>query len=126
MQRVRLLGDRRGPRARQHVVRHRHPAELLPERPARHLPQIHPAAWFGSFVAVSRVTTDGVLIGSDEFNGSTVWAMDLATGQEVSFGERNSTLWAWRSTKPRGLVSAFTNIAAPGGNSQLPYPEGSG
>ena len=78
------------------------------------LPQIHPAASFGSFVAVSRVTTDGVLIGSDEFNGSTVWAMDLATGQEVSFGERNSTLWAWRSTKPRGLVSAFTNIAAPG------------
>ena len=78
------------------------------------LPAIHPAVSFGSLLSVSRVTSDGVLIGSDEFNGSTVWAMDLVTGQKVSFGEHNSVLWAWRSTKPRGLVSALTNIAAPG------------
>lgn len=78
------------------------------------LPAIHPATSFGSLLSVSRVTPDGVLIGADEFNGPTVWAMDLATGQKVSFGEHYSVLWAWRPTKPRGLVSALTNILAPG------------
>ena len=74
----------------------------------------HPAPSFGSLLSVSWVTPDGVLIGADEFNGPTVWAMDLATGQKVSFGEHNSALWAWRSNRPRALVSALTNIAAPG------------
>jgi Tol biopolymer transport system component len=81
------------------------------------LQAIHPTVSFGSLLSVSRVTTDGVLIGADEFNGPTVWALDLATGQKVSFGEHNSVLWAWRPTRPRGLVSAFSNIAAPGAGS---------
>ena len=78
------------------------------------LPPVQPVVPFGSSLSVSRVTSDGLLIGADEFNGATVWAVDLATGQKISFGEHNSALWAWRSARPRGLVSALTNIAAPG------------
>jgi hypothetical protein len=69
---------------------------------------------FGSLLSVSRVTREGTLIGADEFNGPTLWAMDPATGRKVSFGEHNSALVAWRSSSPRALVSAVTNIAAPG------------
>lgn len=69
---------------------------------------------FGALLSVSRVTPEGTLIGADEFNGPTVWAVDLATGRKVSFGERNSALVAWRSSSPRALVSAVTSVVAPG------------
>jgi hypothetical protein len=69
---------------------------------------------FGSLLSVSRVTREGTLIGADEFNGPTLWVLDPATARKTSFGEHNSALLAWRSSPPRGLVSAVTNIAAPG------------
>lgn len=68
----------------------------------------------GSLSTVSRVTADGVVIGAQQFNGPVPWVRDLATGRERSFGVRNADVSAWRSTRPRALVRATTNIGAPG------------
>lgn len=78
------------------------------------LATVRAAGTDGTVSGVTSVTKDNVLLGTEQLNGSKPFVLDLGSGRERSFETWNSTLWSWRSARPRGLVGALTNIAAPG------------
>jgi hypothetical protein len=74
-----------------------------------------PSTVFGATSSISAITPDGVLVGADEFNGSTPWIRELATGRDRSLEIHDAQVLAWRASRPRGLVGVTTARLAPGG-----------
>jgi len=76
----------------------------------------------GGALAPAMDTAQGILLYTEEFNGSQLFALDRASGNTTTPGPRGqyqSRLGGWRDRSPRVLAQATTSIVAPAGQGAI-------
>ena len=93
------------------------------------LKTIRPTGVLGGALLPALDTAEGVLLYTEEFNGSQLFAFDRRSGRTTALGARaelQSRLGGWRSTAPRVVAQAITNIAGPGSGGIVLWDDVSG